>query len=190
MPLSLLLVTPPAVEPIALADANTHLRVDVPDDDALITALIAAARQACEAFTGRTLITQAWRLFLDGPLLPRVVALPRPPILSVVAATVIADDATETIADPATYTVDTAGARLLLKQTSDWPAAVPRACAGLRIDFTAGYGPAATDVPAALRQGILQHIAQLYANRGDADAPALPAACAALYQPYRFLRLP
>ncbi|MBV9418770.1 MAG: phage head-tail connector protein, partial [Alphaproteobacteria bacterium] len=39
--MSLQLTTPPATEPITLAEAKTHLKVDTTDDDALITRLIA-----------------------------------------------------------------------------------------------------------------------------------------------------
>ena len=70
MPLQL--VTPPAGEPISLAEAKLHLRVDGGDDDPLIGSLITAARQAAETITGRQLMTARWRLVLDafpGPLL-------------------------------------------------------------------------------------------------------------------------
>ena len=64
MPLQL--VTPPAEEPVSLAEAKLHLRVDFPNEDALITALIAAARQAAETLTGRQLVTARWKLVLDS----------------------------------------------------------------------------------------------------------------------------
>ena len=70
MPLQL--VTPPAGEPVSLAEAKQHLRVDGGDDDLLIGSLITAARQAAETKTGRQLITARWKLLLDafpGPLM-------------------------------------------------------------------------------------------------------------------------
>lgn len=59
------LLTAPAIEPITLADAKLHLRVDFDDDDDIITALIIVARQAVEEFVGRALITQTWQVFYD-----------------------------------------------------------------------------------------------------------------------------
>ena len=56
----LVIVTPPAEEPVSLAEAKLHLRVDIADDDALITALISAARQAAETITGRQIVTARW----------------------------------------------------------------------------------------------------------------------------------
>ena len=64
--MSLQLVTPPTGEPVSLAEAKLHLRVDVDDDDALIGSIISAARQAAETLTGRQLITSRWKLVLDA----------------------------------------------------------------------------------------------------------------------------
>lgn len=61
------LVSGPASEPVTLAEAKLHLRVEtgMTDDDTLISALIVAARQVAETITRRALITQTWRLVLD-----------------------------------------------------------------------------------------------------------------------------
>lgn len=51
-------LTPPATEPISIADAKAYLRVDFPDDDALIAGLISRARSYGEMVTGRAYATQ------------------------------------------------------------------------------------------------------------------------------------
>jgi len=65
--MALILLTPAAVEPVLLADAKVHCRVEpaMVDDDDLITALIIAAREYAETYTHRVFITQQWRQTLD-----------------------------------------------------------------------------------------------------------------------------
>src|SRR6266516_4404400 len=63
MPLRL--ITPPAVEPLTLAEAKQHLRVDGDEENPLISGLIAAARRTCENFQGRAYVLQGWRLTAD-----------------------------------------------------------------------------------------------------------------------------
>lgn len=60
-----ILVTPPATEPVSLADAKAFPRVEHNDDDALIAALIAGVRLRIEAQTRRALITHVSRLSRD-----------------------------------------------------------------------------------------------------------------------------
>lgn len=64
----LVLVTPPAEEPITLDQAKKQLRLEDTDadDDYLRDELIPEARDAVESFLRRVIITQTWRLKLDG----------------------------------------------------------------------------------------------------------------------------
>ncbi len=59
------LVTPPAVEPVSLAEARRILRIGHADDDALLAALIGSARRIVEARTGLRLIAQSWAVLRD-----------------------------------------------------------------------------------------------------------------------------
>lgn len=60
-------IVAPAAEPISLAEAKAHLRVDIPDEDELvIKPLIKAARKHCEDKTGYQLVAATWKLTLDG----------------------------------------------------------------------------------------------------------------------------
>jgi uncharacterized phiE125 gp8 family phage protein len=183
MPLQL--ITPPAAEPVTLADAKLHLKVDTSDEDALITRLITAARARAEWHTGRALNTQSWILWLDCWPPCGIVEIPLPPLQSVGAVTVYAPDDGATVLDPATYLVDavSAPARLTLKSTVLPPINL-RAINSVAVAFAAGYGDAADDVPAGLRAAILELIAFLYEHRGEAPAE-LPADVLALLAPFR-----
>jgi len=184
MPLTL--NTPPATEPITLAEAKLHLKVDTADDDTLITRLIAAARARAEWHTGRAFITQSWTLHLDAWPSGGVVELPLPPLQSVASIVTTARDDTTTTLDPSLYTVDTASARIALNENTAPPTNL-RAINAIAIAFTAGYGDAST-VPPDIKQAILALTAQMYANRGEL-ADELPAQALALLAPYRVLKI-
>lgn len=168
---SLTRVTAPPLEPLTLDEAKAHCRVDGATDDALLTALVQVAREWCEGVTERALVTQTWRLTLDAfPLDPRdpcaPIRLPRPPLQAVTSVQYVdATGATQTL-DPAQYVVEpgTLPGQIRLAYGAAWPM-TRRQPGAVTITYTAGYGAAATDVPAALRQAMLLMIGDLYANR-------------------------
>ena len=81
-----ILLTPPAVEPLSLAEAKAFLRVETADDDSLIAALIAAGRIHVERQAGLALITQGWRLVLDCWPENGRIALRPAPVKALIAA--------------------------------------------------------------------------------------------------------
>jgi uncharacterized phiE125 gp8 family phage protein len=178
--MSLQLNTPPAAEPVSLDQAKAWLRVESgADEDALIAALIPAARARAEWHAGRAFVTQVWTLWLDCT--DGCITIPLPPLQSVQSVTVYAPDGTATLLAADTYTV--AGQRLILTQ----PVLNLRAVNGIAIAFTAGYG-AAADVPPDIAQAILQILASLYEHRGG-DAAPTPDSALALLAPYRTLKI-
>jgi uncharacterized phiE125 gp8 family phage protein len=184
MPLQL--IAPPATEPVTLAEAKAHLKLDTTDDDALIGTLIAAARSKAEWNTGRAFITQSWTLALDTWPCDGVFEIPFPPLQSVTSVTTYALDDTATVLDPATYQVDMVSARLALKASASPPVNL-RALNAVQIVFTAGYGGGESDVPTLIREAILEIVADLYVNRGDVGE--IPLAAVALLAPYRIINL-
>jgi len=160
------LVTAPAVEPVTLTEAKAHLRVDVTDDDTLISSLITSARQYIERAIRRALITQTWRASIDEFPATGEIILPKPPLQSVTSIQYTdINDSTSTVSS-STYTVDTDSepGRIVLKYGQTWPSSSLAVTNPIQITFVAGYGLAA-GVPAHFKQAILLLVGHWYENR-------------------------
>ncbi len=181
------LITPPAAEPVSLAEAKLHLRVDFDEDDALIQALISAARQAAEMLTQRQLVTARWRMVLDsfpGPSMMGVPAgqtftlpghailIPKSPLQTVVEIRYLDMAGIWQVMPAANYTVDNAcePARITPVFGQIWPVALPQIGA-VSVTFDAGYGSAA-DVPEGLKSWIKLRLGSLYAHREEVASMA------------------
>ena len=192
--MSLTPLAPPAQEPVSLAEAKAHLRVDIADDDALISRLITGARNQLERALNRALITQSWTWALDAWPKGYAVPLPLAPVQSVDQVRIYSADDASTILPAASFMLDGLGSppRLIRRGAAAWP--VPtRTGNGIAIDFTAGHGTQPTDVPAALRIATLVLVAHWYEHRDLAASPGgpggLPAMVRDLIDPYRMRRV-
>jgi uncharacterized phiE125 gp8 family phage protein len=158
----------PAEEPVTLAEAKLHLRVepDVTDDDALIARLITVARIQCENTARRAFVQRACVAQLDCWPGDGVIVLTTPPLISVEGITYTDEDDLETTLDETLYVVDVHSepGRIVLKRNASWPSAALVEAGAIRIEYTAGYG-AAADVPAGYKQAILLYLGHLYENR-------------------------
>lgn len=188
--MGLTLLTAPTAEPVTLAEAKLHCRVDSNDDDALITALIVAARQQAEDQTARALVTQKWRYDLDT--FPAAeIDLPLPPLVSVESITYLDNDGVRQPLATSEYSVvinQTPGVGLPAYEKT-WPSS--RSTPGsVQISFTAGYG-AADAVPRAIKQWMLLQVGHWYATRESVNigniVNELPYVDA-LLDPYRVIR--
>ena len=193
--MALVPITPPTLEPVTLADAKAHLRVDATDEDALISRLITGARSELERSLGRALITQSWTYLLDAWPHSYAVPLPLAPVQSIESVRIYGPDDSSSVLPPGSYLLDGLGspARLIRRGTLPW-AAPQRLGNGIAIDFTAGHGSLPTDVPAALRIATLILIAHWYENRQLADTgggagASLPPMVRDLIDPYRVRRI-
>jgi uncharacterized phiE125 gp8 family phage protein len=188
-----ILLSGPAFEPVTLAEAKAHLRVEHDDDDDVIAALIAGARVHVEAQTRRALITQSWRIVRDAwPDDGRIAVLPAP-LRALTAARVYRLDGTTQEIDTATFVVEAGSVPAVLSFASGAMPAPGRVAAGIEFDVEAGYGDAPADVPGDLRQAIKTLVAHWYENRGLIAAgqgvSVLPSSVAAMLAPYRVLSL-
>ncbi|MFC5583973.1 head-tail connector protein [Nitratireductor kimnyeongensis] len=181
----------PLVEPVTLAEAKAHLRLEQVREDALIEGLIRAAREEVEKITGQALIEQSWRLTLDDWPTTNVLLLNRTPVREVLSVTVFDADGAASIVDPSTYRLDAHSqpARLLL-ESRPLPG---QKLNGIEIDFRAGYGEAGTDVPDLLRRAILILVGHWFEFRAAFEANdqpvSIPAGFLRLVNSYRKPRL-
>jgi uncharacterized phiE125 gp8 family phage protein len=183
------LATPPALEPVTLAEAKEHLRVLHGAEDALIGRLIKAVREHAEPSTGRAFITQTWDFWLPAFTRSGLIELPRPPLQAVTWVKYLDRDGVEQTVDPVDYVVVAPGLVGTVQPApdADWPA-TQRHPQAVSIRFTAGYGPAPADVPEDLRNAMLMLIEHLYHNRGastEAALKATPTGVDALLGPHR-----
>lgn len=183
-----ILVTAPDSKPVMLDEVKKHLRVDFDDDDALINALIAAATDHLDGYTGllgRALVTQTWRQ--DFRCFGDRLALPLWPVAEI-ESVVYYDSANveQTLSvDVYELLADARGACVALKPDQSWPSVYSRADA-VRVTYIAGV--AAEAVPPAIRAAIMLHVGHLYENReavAKAGVSLLPLGVAALIAPYR-----
>jgi uncharacterized phiE125 gp8 family phage protein len=189
--MSVILLVPPSAEPWTVAEAKAYLRVEHDVDDAIIGALIAAARGHVEALTRRALLTQSWRFVLDAWPADGRLSLRMGPLRSVIAARVFDAANNAHSIDVATFVVD-AAANVIASPA--WSLPLPgRFAAGIELDLQLGYGANASAVPDALRHAMRMLVAHWYENRGlaalGAGVAMLPAGATALIAPYRMLSL-
>ena len=180
----------PAVDVVSLNEAKAHLRVEHTAEDTLITAMVAAATQHLDGWSGvlgRCLVTQTWRQAYSGFPAGSTLRLPLPDVQSVTLSYTDPAGAPQTVS-AADYPLvnDVCGGAVVLASGASWPSAADRPDA-VSATFVAGYGNAAA-VPAPIKAAILLHVGTLYENRKSVtdDAMAvLPLAYDALIAPYR-----
>ena len=148
------LVTPPAVEPVSLAEAKRHVYVDHDASDDDLERMIASARQVCEQWTRRAFIEQTWEISWGyGDVPPMTLRLPRRPAISISQIATYDTAGVPTIWAASNYALD--GDDLRVKLASAWPYGT-RETAPLVLTYKAGYGATADDVPQAIRDAILE----------------------------------
>lgn len=206
-----IVVTPPAVEPLTLADAKLHLKVDTTADDALIGSLISACRFHLERLYDVALITQTLQLnldyfpywwlwrgassnyqswWLDQTYYTQL--LLRPPVQSVVSVTYTDPSGNPQTMPSSDYVLDanTRPARLVPALNKQWPATAVGTINVAAVTFIAGYGSSDTNVPDDIKAAIKLLLGHFYTNREEITvdtrlvAVQIPIGVEALMRPY------
>jgi uncharacterized phiE125 gp8 family phage protein len=197
-------ITPPASEPVSVALARQHCRVDASYDDNLLGMYVTSARLLAEAYLNRALFTQHLQYAITWappptatplvpqslivfplnwpPLVRRPIELPRAPCQSVESITWGPLDDMQP-ADPDDYLLNLAVDPGYIAVKPQLLPRIPQQ--SMIIDYTAGYDDSDPDaVPMPIRHAILLLTAYLYEQRGDVNSD-MPPAAVALMAPYR-----
>lgn len=192
--MALVLTSGPALEPISLAEAKAHLRIDGTFEDALIQSLIITSRLHIEAALGLALITQGWSLYLDRwPRSARIV-IPMRPVSAISAVRLWTMGDTSESVPTSNLLLDnhSASARILWRGASPPPEPL-RPVNGIEIAMALGFGATPADVPPTIRHALLLLVAHWYENREPveigATSTAIPSMVAELLAPHRGRRL-
>ena len=186
-------ISAPPIEPVSLDYAKVFLRVDNDDEDALITDLIRAARERVETLINAALISRPKRM-IHSRLSEKGVFLNYGEVTQVTALRLTNGETESDIPLTAlSVNLRCQPPVIRLKERASFASFDNRADT-LEIDFTAGYGDSADDVPMPLRQAVLLLLAQSYEYRGQDSAPptvppTVPMMVDALLMPYRGVRL-
>ena len=185
--MSIVVITPPASEPISLAEAKLFLRVDHSIEDDLVATLIIAAREAVEASCGRALIKRRVRESLDIWRQDAVggAVLGLGPVMHVEAVRLLADNGSQSVIDPERYRLEGGRDRPRLVFESGVPATL-RTVGAIEIEYDAGFAEVASDLPVALRLATLQIVSTLYETRlGESAMPETARALIRQFAPAR-----
>lgn len=187
--MSLFRITDASVEPLSLAEARHHLRVDHSVDDAEISAMVTAARQSAESYTRRAFIEQTWKLTLDRFPCWEIM-LPRPRLQSIEEITYIDSQGAEQTLSPSLYRAALLSepGRLTPAYNQSWPS-TREITDAVTIEFIAGYGSTAAEVPAPIVQAIKLMLGLYYTNRSSVAigtiAAEIPQSAQFLLNPFR-----
>ncbi len=163
--MSLKLISDPVAMAVTIEEARTAARINGTDHDAELEMHVRALTETVEHETGRAIISQTWRLTLDG--FPDAIRLPAPPVASVTSVKYIDPDGVLQTLEPADYTVDTELEPAFITPAPGcaWPETDDRINA-VTVVAVCGYGPTAATTPKALKGYILGKLWEIYAPPG------------------------
>ena len=184
------IVTRPTTEPVSLAEARAHLRLDTTDMDAMLAGYVIAARQYATNYTRNVFLTGTWDVTFDYGW-PSRIDFPYTPVQEVMQVSYTDLNNVVQTLSPTEYLLRGASEDSLPYVVPahgvTWPEvlSIPET---IRVRFVAGYGTNPGDVPEAIRTAILLHTELLY-DRDSTSRALLESARDALLDPYRVMRL-
>ena len=187
-------ITEASVEPVTVAEVKNHLRVTDNTEDGIISGLITAARKYVEQILRRSLINQTYAYYLDDFPNREFIQLPFPPLLTVDFVKYYDQTGVLTTMPTDDYQVDNKAtpARITLKDDATYPTVELDKVNAVEIQYQAGYGNTADDVPMPIRLVIIQLVSHWFENRepfSTTQMYGIPKTLDVILAPYRFMRL-
>lgn len=177
------IITPAALPAAALTELKDWLGITVSTDDAQLAGLLRAAIDLCEGFTGIMPLEQACEAVL--PVVTGWQDLPARPVQAITLVQGIPAEGARFTLPPADYALDLTAAGAGRVRVLN-----PGAAGRIAVRFTAGLAASWSAMPEALRHGAVRLAAHQYRQReGEGGDAVPPAAVAALWRPWRRLRL-
>jgi|LGVF01.2.fsa_nt_gb uncharacterized phiE125 gp8 family phage protein len=184
-------VTPPTATPVSIDDLLDHLwTVYDNTKDAYLQKLLTGATNHVETVTGRKLVSQVWRGYLQAwPLSGEPIMLPYGRIVSVDEFNWLDVDGNDhTLTASTDYLPAVIGPEPQVIPITSWPSEALFIVDPIRIKFTAGFGTPA-EVPDDLRHAISMLAAHWYENRESTITGTMiskvPMAFDSLVSPWR-----
>ncbi|PLK27412.1 phage head-tail connector protein [Novosphingobium sp. TH158] len=177
------IVAQSTLAPQALAELKEWLGITTAQEDATLAALILAALESCEGFTGTLPIECECEELL--PVSSQWMRIESRPVHAITAVEAIPADGPRVTLETGAYAIEFAADGAGLVRIVD-----PGLATRVAVRFTAGLAPDWTALPDGLRHSVVRLAAYHYRQReGDAGQAHPPAAVAALWRPWRRLRL-
>lgn len=180
---------------IAEVKAQCEVSQDIDDDDGKIRGYIDGVYSHLSGHAGimgRCLYRQKWRVSSQDWPASRICRLPFPDASAIDAVKYFDEVNAEQTVSSANYDLleDERSSLVRFKDSFAFPGVYDDRLDAVQIEFTAGYGTKASDIPASIRTAALLMVCDLYENRGNvsdvqmSEIP-MPAGSDRLLQPYR-----
>lgn len=165
-----------------LDDAKSYLRIDGDDDDGGVTALLGVAGGVAEGFLSQAILVRAFEETI--PAFNQWRRLARTPVRAITSVQGLPADGAAFDLPVSAYAIDVDADGDGWVRVSD-----PGAATRVVVTYEAGIAPAWAGLPDMIRQGIIRLVAHLHAHRDARDDGGPPIAVAALWRPWRRMRL-
>ena len=178
---------------ITLSEVKKHLRcsTSITIDDTYIKSLSKLATERIQDITGRKLIHQTWKYYLDEWPGDRHIELPYSPLASVTSVALKTSTGGTATMGSTRWNSDTVShpPRLYLEYGNSWPSTGLYEYNAISIEAKYGYSSGSTSVPNAIKQAAKFLISHWYENREQGivrgSYTPVPDTVSALLAPYR-----